>query len=59
MAHISSSPSLVAQYTRLLAPDLDVMNDERVAVNRPPPAAMLDSNEEVSVMVDAEVLPPE
>jgi len=62
------------RYTSILAPGLDVMNDERLAMNQPPPSAAATAAvalggpgpvaeemaaEAVSVVVSAEVLPPE
>ena len=58
------------RYTRLLAPGLDVLNDERLSMNRSPSAAggvadasalppQTAATEEESVVVTAEVLPPE
>jgi predicted unusual protein kinase regulating ubiquinone biosynthesis (AarF/ABC1/UbiB family) len=44
------------RYTSLLAPGLDVLNDERMAMNRPPAIA---AGEDVSEVVEVEVLPPE
>lgn len=62
------------RYTSILAPGLDVMNDERLAMNQPPPSAAAaaavalggqgpvaeeTAAEPMSVVVSAEVLPPE
>ena len=45
------------RYTSLLAPGLDVMNDERLSMNRPPARAA--GADDVGEVVEAEVLPPE
>ena len=47
------------RYTSLLAPGLDVMNDERLAMNRGAPAAAGEGEAEAEVVVTPEVLPPE
>ena len=50
------------RYTSILAPGLDVMNDERLSMNRASPAAgqpMPELADEEAVTVTAEVLPPE
>merc|ERR1719387_2871568 len=50
------------RYTTLLAPGLDVLNDERLSMNSMSsrgPAEVLEAEEEESVVVSAEVLPPE
>jgi len=51
------------RYTSLLAPGLDVMNDERLAMNRPSASPGVEAGGEwggePSVVVSAEVLPPE
>merc|ERR1719498_1703488 len=56
------------RYTSLLAPDLDVLNDDRLSMNRPPAAPDADttmlpnaegSSTTPSVEVDVEVLPPQ
>uniref|UniRef100_A0A7S2MLY6 ABC1 atypical kinase-like domain-containing protein n=1 Tax=Haptolina brevifila TaxID=156173 RepID=A0A7S2MLY6_9EUKA len=55
------------RYTSLLAPGLDVLNDERLAMNQPMPSQApvasgpigVPSAAATSVVVDAEVLPPE
>uniref|UniRef100_A0A7S0PYT9 Protein kinase domain-containing protein n=1 Tax=Coccolithus braarudii TaxID=221442 RepID=A0A7S0PYT9_9EUKA len=43
------------RYTRLLAPDLDVLSDERLSINQPVAAS---SMRDVTPLVEAEVLPP-
>jgi aarF domain-containing kinase len=47
------------RYTRLLAPGLDVLSDERLSMNRPPPTTTAEAEAEAVVVLDAEVLPPE
>ena len=47
------------RYTSLLEPGLDVMNDERLAMNRGAPAAAGEGEAEAEVVVTPEVLPPE
>ena len=52
------------RYTTLLAPGLDVLNDERLAMNRPPAGNGMPSvggvvEPDEAVAVEAEVLPPE
>ena len=47
------------RYTSLLAPDLDVMNDERLSMNRPMDGAEQEEESVVVGTVDIEVLPPE
>jgi len=44
------------RYTRLLAPELDILSDERLSINRPP-APSKDTGDATPV-VDVEVLPP-
>ena len=41
------------RYTRLLAPDLDVLSDERLSMNRAPPGMG-----DTEATVEVEVLPP-
>merc|ERR1712087_862291 len=45
------------RYTRLLAPGLDVLNDDRLSMNRPD--ATVQSSDQPSTVVEVEVLPPE
>jgi len=45
------------RYTRLLAPDLDVLSDDRIAMNRPSGSSMR-TRERVVAASDIEVLPP-
>lgn len=48
------------RYTTLLAPGLDVLNDERLSMNRPPAGTtVVETEAEAEVFVLPEVLPPE
>merc|ERR1711920_427936 len=44
------------RYTRLLAPELDVLSDERLSINRPPSSS--DESRGSIPVLDVEVLPP-
>jgi len=46
------------RYTTLLAPGLDVLNDERLSMNRPPPGTTVVDAEAEVVVTPVEVLPP-
>jgi aarF domain-containing kinase len=49
------------RYTQILAPGLDVLGDDRLAMNRPPPpmgGGMGEEEDTGTAPVDVEVLPP-
>lgn len=46
------------RYTKILAPGLDVLADERLSMNRGPPATGMPQADEASTPVAVEVLPP-